>query len=143
LSSLWKSSSLLISMLICANEIMFMIKYIIILLSLIILLNYCVYKISILFLRYLFCFMSCCIVFFYLMQLRTVTYISCIMIENFFWLIWVFLLIAASQLLFCFSCFFVFSVLIIIIISLLSNFLTVSTFLNIFWLFFLLIFFTN
>ena len=143
LSLLWNNSLSSMSMLICADKIMFMIKHIIILLSLIIFLNHCMYKISILSLKCLFYFMSCCIAFFCLMQSRTAIHISCIMTENFFQLICIFLLIAVSQLLFCFSCFFVFFVLIIITMSLLSSFLIISIFLNIFWLFFLLIFFTS
>ena len=131
------------SMLICADKIMFMIKHIIVLLNLMIFLDYYMCRISILLLKCLFCFMSCCIVFFCLMQSKMTTHISCIMIENLFWLIWIFLLTVTSQLLFCFSCFFVFSVLIVITIFLLSSFLIISIFLNIFWLFFLLIFFIN
>ena len=136
LSLFWKSSFLLMSMLICADKITFIIKHIIVLLNLMIFFSHCVCRISILFLKYLFYFMSYCIVFFCLMQSKTATFISCIMTENFLWLIWIFLFIVISQLLFCFSCFFIFSVLIIITTSLLNNFLIVSIFLNIFWLFF-------
>ena len=115
---------------------MFMIKHIIVLLSLIIFLDHCIYRISIFFLKCLFCLMSCCIVFFCLMQSRVTTHISCIMMRNLFWLIWIFLLTVASQLLFYFSCCFIFFMLIIITTFLLNSFLTVSTFSNIFWLFF-------
>ena len=132
LSLLWNSSFLSMSMLICTNKIMFMIKHVIVLLSLMIFLNYCICRISILFLRYLFCFMNCCIVFFCLMQLKAATCISCIIIENLLQLIWIFLLIIASQLLFCFNCFFVFFMLIVITTFLLSNFLIISIFSNMF-----------
>ena len=131
------------SMLICTNEITFTIKHITVLLSLMILLNHCMCRISILLLRCLFCLINCYIIFFCLMQSRAATHISCIMTENLLQLIWIFLSIAASQLLFCFSCFFIFFMLIIIIIFSLNNLLIISTFSNIFWLFFLLIFFTN
>ena len=131
------------NVLICINEITFTIKHVIVLLSLMIFLNYYIYRILILFLKCLFCFMSCCIVFFCLMQLKIIIHISCIIIENFFWLICDFLLTAVSQLLFCFSCFFVFFILIVITMFLLNSFLIVSIFSDIFWLFFLLIFFIN
>src|SRR6266487_7008414 len=103
------------SMLTCIDEITFTIKHVIILLSLTAFLNYCMCRISILFLKYLFCFMSCYIIFFCLMQFRAANHISCIMTENLLQLICAFLLSIISQLLFCFSCFFVFSILIIII----------------------------
>ncbi len=118
------------SMLACTNKIIFIIRHVIILLSLIAFLSHCMYRISTLFLRYLFCLMSCYIIFFCLMQFRTANYILCIMTENLLWLICAFLLSAVSQLLFYFSCFFVFSILIIIIMFLLNSFLTVSIFLT-------------
>ena len=136
MSSFWKSSSSSISILICADKITFTIKHVIVLLNLMIFLNYCTCRILILFLKCLFYFMSCCIVFFCLMQSRAATYISCIIIKNLLQLIWIFLLIIISQLLFCFSYFFIFFILIIITTFLLNSFLTVSIFLNIFWLFF-------
>src|SRR5881394_3159618 len=120
------------SVLICADEIMFTIKHVTVLLSLMIFLNHRMCRISIFFLKYLFCFMSCCIVFFYLMQLKAATYISCIIIKNFLQFILIFLFIIAIQLLFCFNCFFVFFMLIIITTFLLSNFLIISIFSNIF-----------
>ena len=136
MSLLWKSNFSSMSMLICADKIIFTIKHVIVLLNLMIFLDYYMCRISILLLKYLFYFMSCCIVFFCLMQSRAATCISCIMIENLFQLIWIFLLIIANQLLFCFSCFFIFFILIIITTFLLNSFLIISIFSDIFWFFF-------
>ena len=135
MSLFWKSSSSSMSMLICIDEIMFTIKYVIVLLSLMIFLNHCVYRISI-FLKCLFYFINYYIVFFYLMQLRAAIHISCIMTENLFQLIWIFLLTAVNQLLFYFSCFFIFFMLIVITTFSLNSFLIISIFSDIFWFFF-------
>ena len=102
-----KNSFSSISILIYTDKIMFIIKHVIILLSLIIFLNHYICKISI-FWKMFILFHELLYYFFYLMQLKTATHISCIIIENLFQLIWIFLLIIANQLLFCFSCFFIF-----------------------------------
>src|SRR6266487_6303650 len=102
------------SVLICANKIIFIIRHVIILLSLTAFLNYCACRILTLFLRCLFCSVSYYIIFFCLMQFRTANYILCIKTENLLQLICAFLLTAVNYLLFCFSCFFIFFMLIII-----------------------------
>ena len=56
----------------------------------------CVWSCCIQMHQLLFYFMSCYIVFFYLMQLKVATHISCIMIKFFFQLIRIFLLIVIN-----------------------------------------------
>ena len=64
LSLFWNNNFSLMNMLIYTDEIIFTIKHITILLNLMTFLNHCACRISILFLKCLFCLISCCIVFF-------------------------------------------------------------------------------
>ena len=124
-SLLWNNRLSLISRLIWAEDITFIIRCVFDLLFFRALLNQCVFSIFIWFLRYMFWLRNCWIIIFCLLQFSAVTCISCIMTVNFLQLIFTAWFMIENQIRSCSSFFLIIIMLIMIKIFSLNSYLAV------------------